>query len=561
MNITDAMGWTLIHFLWQGAVIALAFAFVTARLRRASANVRYMLAALTLLAMAAAPAATVAWLASEPQAPNLTGAVPLAPAQAVLEAGAAAPMPQLARQLSDFFPAVITLWLIGVGIMSVWSALAWFGTVRWRRIGTQPAAGEWCARLNSIALSMGIRRKVQLLESRLVHVPSVLGVVRPLVLLPAGALLNLPVSHVEALLAHELAHVRRHDYFVNILQTLVETLLFYHPAVWWVSHRMRIEREHACDDLAVAACGDVLVYARALTGLEEMRQATPGLAMAANGGSLIARIRRLTAKHEAETPAKVAWMLVAIAVLAGMTLSARGGLAGREFVPAPTNLEAPDPEPEPEPQQAPVARTAPAPRAPQQPPAQKVIVKPAPTSEPVRYVKGSGLLAALTAAGYRDLSIDEIIDLKNQGITGDYLMEMSSSSFGRLTPKQLVELRNNSVDPRYLRAAGESHIRELDTRGVVEMRQHGVEPDLMREIHALGFGPYSARESVEMAQHGVRPDIFRGLKEAGFTQIGPKEAIELQNNGVRASHLQEARRYGSQLTIKQIVRLKQAGVL
>src|SRR5687768_2508429 len=116
---------------------------------------------------------------------------------------------------------------------------------------------------------------------------------RPVILLPASALTGLTTSQLELILAHELAHVRRFDYLVNLLQTIVETLLFYHPAVWWVSGRIRLEREHCCDDAAVAACGDVLSYARALTELEGLRGAMPALAMAATGGSLTERVRRL----------------------------------------------------------------------------------------------------------------------------------------------------------------------------------------------------------------------------------------------------------------------------
>src|SRR5437879_12123789 len=103
---------------------------------------------------------------------------------------------------------------------------------------------------------------------------------------------------MEALLAHELAHIRRHDYLLNLLQTAVETLLFYHPAVWWVGKSMRLERENCCDDVAVAACGNALTYARALTELEQLRCSEPQLARAGNGGSLIDRVRGLVGLRE-----------------------------------------------------------------------------------------------------------------------------------------------------------------------------------------------------------------------------------------------------------------------
>lgn len=114
-----------------------------------------------------------------------------------------------------------------------------------------------------------------------------------MILLPVGALAGLPPQQLEAIIAHELAHIRRHDYLVNLLQAVIEALLFYHPAVWWVSRQIRQEREHCCDDLAVAVSGDLMTYARALLEMEQLRAAAPQLAVAAYGGLLMNRIQRL----------------------------------------------------------------------------------------------------------------------------------------------------------------------------------------------------------------------------------------------------------------------------
>ena len=126
--------------------------------------------------------------------------------------------------------------------------------------------------------------------------PTVIGWSKPVILLPATALSGLSAQQLEALLAHELAHVRRNDYVINLLQALIETLLFDHPAVWWLSRRIRIEREHCCDDLAVQVCGDELSYAKALVALEELRGPRMTLAVSAAGGSLLGRIKRLVTR-------------------------------------------------------------------------------------------------------------------------------------------------------------------------------------------------------------------------------------------------------------------------
>jgi peptidoglycan/xylan/chitin deacetylase (PgdA/CDA1 family) len=168
-----------------------------------------------------------------------------------------------------------------------------------------------------------------LCESLLVEVPTVIGWLRPVILVPVSLLTALQAQHIEALLAHELAHIRRRDYLVNLLQTALEILLFYHPAVWWVSRRMRIEREHCCDDLAVAACGDPLGYARALTTLEQLRgRGAEQFAMAASGGSLLKRVRRLVETPKASSPGASVWLAGFVVILAvlGIFAGARSTL-------------------------------------------------------------------------------------------------------------------------------------------------------------------------------------------------------------------------------------------
>lgn len=160
----------------------------------------------------------------------------------------------------------------------------------------QPLAGSWPAHLEELARRLGLRRSVRLLESATINTPLAMGWLKPTVLLPASALSGLAPEALEALLAHELAHIRRHDYLVNMLQTAVETLLFYHPAVWWVSHRMRVEREFCCDDLAARTCGSPVTYARALAEMEALRVVVPRPALAANGGSLLERVARLVGR-------------------------------------------------------------------------------------------------------------------------------------------------------------------------------------------------------------------------------------------------------------------------
>ena len=282
----ERLGWTLLHFLWEGTTIAVLLATLGALPR--SARWRYILASAALGAMAAAPLATYAWL----------GGVGLA-GPAVAPAAGAATLPALggaamtASPLQSAMPWLVMAWLCGVTGFSARLALSWISAARLRSAGACPAPGEWQETIDRLAHRLGVSRPVRLLVTSRVDAPAVLGWLRPVVLAPLAVLTGLPPEQVEALLIHELAHIQRNDYLVNLLQSVAEAVLFYHPAVWWVSNRIRVERELCCDDLAVEASGDVLTYARALTEMESCRPRHASVAVAASGGALMLRIRRL----------------------------------------------------------------------------------------------------------------------------------------------------------------------------------------------------------------------------------------------------------------------------
>ncbi|MFL6194152.1 MAG: M56 family metallopeptidase, partial [Thermoanaerobaculia bacterium] len=291
----QAMARALVQFLWQGALVGLATAGALSLLSKSRASLRYTVAAGALLVMAALPWITAFRIAQSPAGPAVSA--PSAAASVARPVPALASAPRVEPQAqeitfgSSLLPGVFGLWLAGVAVLSAWHL---GGLRRVRRLPRQarPAGDAIEALTRDLCRRLKIGRAVTLLESAAVTVPMVIGWLRPVVLVPASTLAGLTPLQLEAILAHELAHVRRHDYLVNLLQAAVETLLFYHPAVWWVSAQVRKERESCCDDLAVAVCGDRLGYARALVDLERMRS-TPRLALAATGGSLSDRVRRL----------------------------------------------------------------------------------------------------------------------------------------------------------------------------------------------------------------------------------------------------------------------------
>ncbi len=189
-------------------------------------------------------------------------------------------------------PAIVLLWVAGVIVVSAHVLRGHLLVARIRR-DARPWSDGGAALFEQLVARLQIGARFRVVESALVDVPSVIGAVAPLIVVPIGLAGQMPPAQLQALLAHELAHVVRRDYLANVLHRVVEILLFYHPAVWWISRQIRIEREHCCDDLAAAWCENRLEYARALTALEVRRARRASPAMAASGGHLLTRIRRL----------------------------------------------------------------------------------------------------------------------------------------------------------------------------------------------------------------------------------------------------------------------------
>jgi GWxTD domain-containing protein len=286
--LAGAAGWALIHSLWEGAIVAAALAAVLAVTR--PARVRYGAACVAMLAMLGGFGFTLVRAMPEGgQAVRTVGALGF-PALNLLPGmdGAVPAHPAWAAIVPWLAPG----WIAGVWTFCLWHVAGWVSVRRLRRRGLCAAPAGWERTLARLRAQLRVSAPVLLLESCLAEVPMVLGHFRPVILLPAGLLAGLPPQQIEAILLHELAHIRRCDYLVNVWQRVVEGLLFYHPAIWWISRVIRDERENCCDDVAVAIGGDAHEYAVALAALEQNRW-PGGPAVAATGGNLVKRIRRL----------------------------------------------------------------------------------------------------------------------------------------------------------------------------------------------------------------------------------------------------------------------------
>src|SRR5438309_10993585 len=321
MIMTQALGSALVDSLWQDALAAAGLAALLALVPVRAARIRYAFATLTLTLMLALPLATAVRLSgTSPQISDVvTATSPVTPTAPVAD--------RIRAALEPALPWSVLVWFGGVVALSLRLASGWLVTRQLGRVGTSSVPDACREAVARLAARLRIRRPLRVLESAVVQVPAVIGWLRPVILLPASALTGLTPLQLDALLAHELAHVRRYDYLVNLLQSAIETLLFYHPAVWWVSRHVRDEREHCCDDLAVAACGDAHCYATALLGMERLRNPVPAFSMAAAGGSLVERVRRLMAPVPVEAfPRGLAG---ALAVLLALVLAIGGSLVAK----------------------------------------------------------------------------------------------------------------------------------------------------------------------------------------------------------------------------------------
>jgi beta-lactamase regulating signal transducer with metallopeptidase domain len=338
----QALGRSLLHFLWQGSLLALLL-WMVKTIAPASARVRYAAASLVILAMPVALVVTVARdLRREQPAVSMVPMVS-SHAQAPAETSREILLAALPTSGSSFGVTgwVVCIWIAGVFLLSLRASGGWVRAQRLKR-RVLPASGELENMMTRLKRRLGVSAPVRLYTSAIVQVPTVIGWLRPYILLPVTAIIGLSESQLRAILAHELAHIRRHDYLVNLLQTAIETVLFYHPAVWWVGKQMRIEREHCCDDIAVAICGNAIEYAEALAELEQLRGRIPEPALAATGGDLLGRIRRLLGQRPSEERASRSLGALAAAAL---VLFLAGVPAMRSLKAAPQPPETAIPQP------------------------------------------------------------------------------------------------------------------------------------------------------------------------------------------------------------------------
>ena len=592
----QALGWTLLHFVWQGAALAAVFAVANTVCRQATT--RYALAVITLVLMMAAPVITFTELTQQKdpavrygaQGASASAAKPVQGVSVLARPSAPAPETPASQPVVILF---VEAWFLGVVLLSLRTAGGLFLIERMRRKEIKPVGRELYLKCIALQLRMGFERVIRYCECDRLDAPAAFGWIRPVVLLPVRALSGLTEDQIEAVIAHELAHIRRLDCFVNLFQIGVETLLFYHPAVWWVSQQVRIEREHCCDDEAVALCGDAVNYARALTQMEEWRTA-PSLMMAANRSPLSQRVVRLLGLEGPTAKFRVAGMAVGVVCLAGAMLAGNAFLA---VAHAALGSKASVTQ----------GKAQSSLTVEQEQGGSAIVVRPSEASTYARSFasneqagkekdKGKeqkandqttgkeSYLDAMEAAGFKNLTADELIEMKIQGVTPAYVKEIHDLGM-KPTTEEFIGMRVQGITPEYIREmrsiATNLGVDELigmkvqgitpqyanemrglglkaDPENLIGMKVQGITPQYVTEIRALGLKTDSD-DLIGMKVQGITPEYVKGMQALGF-KPDTEELIGMKVQGVTPEYVRAMQATGLKSDVDNLIGMKVQGI-
>lgn len=593
----QAVAWTLIHFGWQAAAVAAAHRVISIALTRRTAQTRYLVALGSLLLMLALATGTFVWeMHSDPAPITLADhasnfAMPLSgDFPRVTAPGSLPPGPEPASlSFTELLPWIDGLWLAGVLALSIRSLGGWWYLRRLRLAAIAHAPDAVRASFDRISAALGLTRSVALRLSSAIDSPLTMGALRAAVLLPLSAVTSLGPEELEVVLAHELAHVRRADFAWNVLQTMAETLFFFHPAVWWISSRIRHERELCCDDLALRICPNPVVYAHALFRLEQQRTHRLRLAMALDGHAshqnLLARIARILGEPMTLIPSRSIRPFSLAAGVAGLIVL---------LVPVPHVLAKLAPAQNPSP--APVVIETPVPVTPNNSLAEgtKRSIKASTSAAIEEALKSSeasrthlaaevaatvvaqagsqpqpapeaaakphsDYIDSMKAAGY-DVDLDKLIEMKIQNVTPEYARAMAQAGFGKPSADDLVACKIQGITPEYIAELKRQGFEIKSLQDAVSFRIFNVTPEFVAGMKAAGYDNLSGKQLLSMRIQGVTPEYARTLKQK-FPGITADELVEARIFRIDDDFIAMAAKHGfANLPFKKLVQLRISGL-
>ena len=596
-----AIGWAILHSVWQIAFVALAVAVFLHGLRPANPEVRYAVAGLGLILAAAVPVASVVDAVSRGPTKSFAAERSMvlmftsasdepvevfrrAASSAKVErafvltegledawSATAAPLmrgafdgDRVRRFVQPMLPWLFLLWIVGVVLRGSTVVMGAVGLMRLKQ-QVVPKRGPWVAVMERLTERLGVRQPVVLVESMTAEVPFVVGWLRPMIVVPSSAFAGIPPAHLESIIAHELAHVRRHDYIVNLLQIALETLFFYHPGVWWLSAQIRAEREHCCDDLAANACYGPLSYARALVQLEELRALPPIYAPAATDGSLLDRVARLTASSSDRGRRGTAGATVVVVLLAvALPLAA--------WYSAYANVPSPSPASEPLAQAAPAAKPDPAPAAKPDPAPQASRADSSPLTQRQRdHLRRLGV-DARDIEDYAKVGYSDYKTLRRFAAMGiDARDAAVYQKAGFRSGKVIVKLARHGLDANDIESFKSVGL-DLSENLLLQFARYGVDAEdakALLDLLATASGVDAPKNGdaerrrlskiLLLARLGVDADDIRAYRKSGL-KLSVDDIRRLARLGIDGADLTDIRMLGLKLSIDEVVELRRHGV-
>jgi beta-lactamase regulating signal transducer with metallopeptidase domain len=572
----DALAWTLIHFCWQAAAVAVVYRIASLVLARGRSEMRYALSLAALLLMVGGALGTFAWemrsATSSPALPNIAAEMKSVALRAALQQKAT-PGKQVVGLVSDVSSSmnllrwIDGLWVLGVGVLSMRSIGGWWLIQRLRATAVDEAPEALQASFARIAVALGIRRETLLRISSAVAGPITIGALRTMVLLPLSSLTLLGPEELEMVLAHELAHVRRADFLCNIAQTLVETLFFFHPAVWWIGKQIRHERELCCDDLALKICPNPVTYATALFRLEEQRARQWRLAMALNGNQShqtlrlrIARILGEPVSHGGGRAVQPFSLVVACVALAASLVAAPPVVASfRPAMHGPIRHAA--------------AQSAAATASTAVRPVTASVMHMAlhnalgqasatasqkPSDELVQ--PHSSYIERMKAAGY-DVDLDKYIAMKIQDVTPEFAQAMGQAGFGKLSADQLIACKIHGVTPEYIAQLKQQGFEIKGVQDAISFRIFEVTPEFVAGMKSAGFANLTDQQLLSLRVQGVTPEYAQGIARE-FPGVTVENVIKTRIFHIDSAFIESAKKLGfGDLSLDKLVKLRISGIL
>jgi beta-lactamase regulating signal transducer with metallopeptidase domain len=460
------------------------------------------------------------------------------------------------------------LWVLGVVVLSVRSIGGWWLIQRLRATAIDEAPEAVRASFERISAALGVGRETALRVSSAIAGPITVGALRTMVLLPLSAITLLGPDEMEMVLAHELAHVRRADFLCNLLQTLVETLFFFHPAVWWMGKQIRHERELCCDDLALKICPNPVTYATALFRLEEQRARQWKMAMAFDGNgsrqALRVRIARILGEPSSRIGGRsgqsfslvVAMLALAVSLFAVPPVAAsfspaRAMLkqtASIRAVPVPVT-KAVRPERISVIHAALQAATASTQTSPA--PSDKADDAPQPHSSYIERMK---------AAGY-DVDLDKYIAMKIQDVTPEFAQGMAQAGFGKLSADQLIACKIHGVTPEYVAQLKQQGFEIKGVDDAISFRIFEITPEFVAGMKSAGFANLSSQQLLSLRVQGVTPQYAQEIARE-FPGATVDDVIKTRIFHIDAAFIASAKKVGfSDLSLEKLVKLRISGIL